>query len=94
MSIPESIKALILDMDGVVWRGDTPIGDLAATFQRIRDSGLKFVFATNNSTKTSEQYVAKLKGYGVEVEPWQVVTSSQAARVPWRKHFLREQKPW
>ena len=79
MTIPENIKALILDMDGVVWRGEAPIGDLPATFQRIRQRGLKFVFATNNSTKTSEQYVAKLKEFGVEVEPWQVVTSSQAA---------------
>jgi len=76
--IPSSIKALILDMDGVVWRGDTPIGDLPATFERIRERGLKFVFATNNSTKTSEQYVERLKGFGVEVEPWQVVTSSQS----------------
>jgi 4-nitrophenyl phosphatase len=77
--LPTTIKSLILDMDGVVWRGDAPIGDLAATFQRIRERGLKFVFATNNSTKTSEQYVAKLKEFGVDVEPWQVVTSSQAA---------------
>jgi 4-nitrophenyl phosphatase len=79
MAIPENIKALILDMDGVVWRGDAPIGDLAAIFQRIRQRGLKFVFATNNSTRTSEQYVAKLKEFGVDAEPWQVVTSSQAA---------------
>lgn len=77
--LPPTIRSLILDMDGVVWRGDAPIGDLAATFQRIRERGLKFVFATNNSTKTSEQYVAKLKALGVDVEPWQVVTSSQAA---------------
>lgn len=79
MALPSHIKALILDMDGVVWRGDAPIGDLPAVFQRIRDLGLKFVFATNNSTKTSEQYVEKLKGLGVNVEPWQVATSSQAA---------------
>ena len=77
--LPMNIKSLILDMDGVIWRGDAPIGNLAATFQRIRERGLKFVFATNNSTKTSEQYVAKLKEFGVDVEPWQVVTSSQAA---------------
>jgi HAD superfamily hydrolase (TIGR01457 family) len=77
--IPSHIKALILDMDGVVWRGDAPIGDLATTFRRIRERGLKFVFATNNSTRTSEQYVDKLKSFGVDVEPWQVVTSSQAA---------------
>ena len=77
--IPGNIKALIIDMDGVVWKADTPIGDLAATFKRIRERGLKFVFATNNSTKTSEQYVKRLAQFGVDVEPWQVITSSQAA---------------
>jgi 4-nitrophenyl phosphatase len=77
--IPTHIKALIIDMDGVVWRSDAPIGDLAAIFSRIRAHRLNFVFATNNSTKTSEQYVAGLKEFGVDVEPWQVVTSSQAA---------------
>ena len=66
-------------MDGVVWRSDAPIGDLSAIFNRIRARRLKFVFATNNSTKTSEQYVTRLSEFGVDVEPWQVVTSSQAA---------------
>ena len=77
--IPDNIKALIIDMDGVVWKADQAIGDLAATFKRIRERGLKFVFATNNSTKTSEQYVKRLAQFGVDVEPWQVITSSQAA---------------
>ena len=77
--IPSHIKGLILDMDGVVWKADAPIGDLAAIFNRIRERGLKFVFATNNSTNTSEQYAARLKRFGVEVDPWQVVTSSQGA---------------
>jgi len=77
--LPSRIKSLIIDMDGVLWRSDAAIGDLAAIFDRIRERGLKFVFATNNSTKTSEQYVARLKEFGVEAEPWQVVTSSQAA---------------
>ena len=73
------IKSLIIDMDGVIWRSDAPIGNLAAIFARIRERGLQFVFATNNSTKTSGQYVRRLQEFGVLVEPWQVVTSSQAA---------------
>ena len=77
--IPNHIKSLILDMDGVIWKADAPIGDLAATFSRIRERGLNFVFATNNSTMTSEQYAARLKEFGVDVDPWQVVTSSQGA---------------
>jgi 4-nitrophenyl phosphatase len=79
MPLAENIKALILDMDGVIWRGDIPIGDLTAIFDRIRARGIKYVFATNNSTKTSEQYVERLRGFGVDAEPWQIVTSSQSA---------------
>lgn len=74
--LPSNIKALILDMDGVVWKGDAPIGDLPAIFTRIRERGLKFVFATNNGTKTPEEYQKKLSELGVEIEPSQVVTSA------------------
>jgi 4-nitrophenyl phosphatase len=74
--IPSNIKALILDMDGVVWKGDAPIGDLPATFKRIRERGLKFVFATNNGTKTPEEYQEKLRQLGVEVDTSQIVTSA------------------
>lgn len=76
--IPSHIKSLILDMDGVIWRGDAPVGDLPAIFNRIRARGLKYVFATNNGTRTSEQYVTRLSNLGVQAEPWQVVTSAQA----------------
>lgn len=85
--IHHSIKSLILDMDGVLWKADAPIGDLAAIFRRIRERGLTYVFATNNSTRTSEQYVTRLKTFGVEAEPWQVVTSSQAAAYAMARRF-------
>ena len=74
--LPSHIKALILDMDGVLWKADAPIGDLPATFRRIRERGLKFVFATNNGTKTPEEYQQKLRDLGVEIESSQVVTSA------------------
>ena len=76
--IPENIKALIIDMDGVIWKADAPIGDLARTFNRIRERGLRFAFATNNSSRTSDQYTARLKEFGVDVDPWQIITSSHA----------------
>lgn len=74
--IPTNIKSLILDMDGVIWKSDAPIGDLPAIFKRIRERGLKFVFATNNGTKTPEEYQRKLADLGVEIEAAQVVTSA------------------
>lgn len=73
-----SVRGLILDMDGVLWKDDTPIGDLHATFERIRARGLKVALATNNATKTIDEYLDKLGGFGVKLEPWQIVTSSNA----------------
>jgi 4-nitrophenyl phosphatase len=74
--IPPNIKGLILDMDGVLWKAEAPIGDLPAIFARITNLRLKVVFATNNGTRSPQQYVERLAGYGVTIEPWQVVTSS------------------
>ena len=86
--IPSHIKALILDMDGVLWRSDEPIGDLPAIFERIKSRGLKYVFATNNGTKTPEQYVEKLTELGVEIESRQVVTSALGVA-----HLLEQKFP-
>ncbi|MBE3040586.1 MAG: HAD-IIA family hydrolase [Chloroflexi bacterium] len=74
--LPAHIKSLILDMDGVLWKADAPIGDLPAIFARLRERGLKVAFATNNGTRTPDQYVDRLAGFGVKVEPRQVVTSA------------------
>jgi 4-nitrophenyl phosphatase len=76
MPIPSHIKALILDMDGVLWKADSPIGNLPRIFERIRERCLKVAFATNNGTRTPQQYVDRLAGFGVQAEPWQVVTSA------------------
>ena len=76
--IPAHIKSMILDMDGVLWKADTPIGDLPAIFNHIERRGLKVSFATNNGTRTPEQYVERLAGFGVPVEKQQILTSAQA----------------
>jgi 4-nitrophenyl phosphatase len=71
-------KGLILDMDGVLWTDTAPIGNLPRIFARFKELGLAVALATNNSTRTVAQYVEKLRGLGVTVEPWQIVTSSLA----------------
>ncbi len=70
------IRGLILDMDGVIWKADAPIGNLSAIFTRIKERGLKFVFATNNGTKSPDQYVTRLAEFGVIVDASQVITSA------------------
>lgn len=72
------VRGLILDMDGVLWKDDIPLGDLPGIFHCIRERGLQVVLATNNATKTVEEYLDKLRAFGVMLEPWQIVTSSEA----------------
>lgn len=74
--LPAHIKSLILDMDGVLWKADAPIGDLPVIFERIHARHLKVAFATNNGSQTPDQYVKRLAGFGIKVEPWQVITSA------------------
>jgi len=77
-SILHPITHLIVDMDGVLWRGDEPIAGLAEFFAFLREHHIDFVLATNNSSRLPEQYVAKLARFGVEVPCESVLTSSQA----------------
>ncbi len=74
----QQIQALIIDMDGVLWRGSEPIGDLPVIFEQIRKCELKFTLATNNATRTVDQYVEKLHKFGVELPADQVINSAQA----------------
>lgn len=77
--IRQKIQALIIDMDGVLWRSNQPIGDLAATFAEIHDRNLAVVLATNNSTLTPLQYLQRLKSFQINgLEEWQIITSSEA----------------
>lgn len=76
--LPHNAKGLILDMDGVLWADSRPLGDLPAIFSRFKEMNLAVTLATNNSTRTVEQYIEKLAGFGVTVEPWQIITSALA----------------
>ena len=76
MTLP--ITNLILDMDGVLWRGDTPLPGLPDFFATLRRLGIGFVMATNNATKTAAMYTAKLARFGVAVPPEQILTSAEA----------------
>jgi 4-nitrophenyl phosphatase len=82
-----NIKALVLDMDGVIWRENEAIGDLPAAFARFEKAGLKVLMATNNSTKSQDMYVEKLAGMGVHVNRGQIITSAMGVAYLLKKRF-------
>lgn len=73
-----TIRGVVLDMDGVLWHGDMPLPGLKGLFGALEHQDLPFVLATNNATRTVEQYVRKLERFGVRVRPEQVLTSPGA----------------
>lgn len=68
-----------LDLDGVLWRGDTAIPGSAEAVAALRRAAHRVVFLTNNSHQRIDAYVAKLERVGVAAGPDDVVTSAQAA---------------
>lgn len=74
----KDIKNLIIDMDGVLWLGDRPLPQLAQFFDALRALGLRFVLATNNASRSGDEYVAKLKKFGADVALDEILTSPQA----------------
>ena len=73
-----AVRGVVIDMDGVLWKDSTPIGDLSAVFDGIKARGLKVIVATNNATLTVEDNLGKLRGFGVRLEGQEVVTSAEA----------------
>jgi 4-nitrophenyl phosphatase len=71
-------RAAIIDMDGVLWAGERPMPGLTKFFAALRERGVRFALATNNASRTPQQYAAKLARMGVAVGPDEVLTSAVA----------------
>ena len=71
-------RNLIIDMDGVLWEGQTPLPGLLPFFAALRSTRRAFVLATNNAGLTIDQYVARLGKHGVVVSSTEVMNSAEA----------------
>ena len=74
----KSFRYLITDMDGVLWRGHEPMPGLVEFFQFLRQRDIQFVCATNNASTLGEKLADRLQGWGADVRPNEIVTSSSA----------------
>lgn len=63
-------------MDGVLWKDEKPLVNLSQLFTNINKYKIKYAFATNNSTKTIEEYSIKLINLGIPCSQDQIITSS------------------
>ncbi|MBU7005052.1 MAG: HAD-IIA family hydrolase [Theionarchaea archaeon] len=80
--------AFVIDLDGVIYLRNELVPRADAFIGELGKAGKGFVFLTNNSSRTREDYVEKLAGFGIEVALNQVVTSAYATC-----RYLQERLP-
>jgi NagD protein len=78
----------LIDMDGVIYRGNELIAGADRFIQALRAARVPFLFLTNNSQRTRRDVATKLSRLGIEVEEEHVFTCAMATA-----RFLARQKP-
>lgn len=81
------LHGLIIDIDGTLFRGETPLPGLVPFFAHLQRRAIDFVIVTNNTIRTPAQYQQKLAGCGIEVEEAQVLTAAVATVIHLRQVF-------
>ncbi len=69
----------LLDLDGVVYLGGTPIPGAAEALRKADAAGMRLAYVTNNAFRTPAAIAALLTSFGVPATREDVVTSAQAA---------------
>ena len=83
-----SAKHFLIDMDGVIYRGDRMIPGADRFIANLKDLKRKFLFLTNASSRTPKELQAKLSRLGIEVSVESFYTSALATAA-----FLESQNP-
>lgn len=82
----QTIKLYLFDMDGTLYLGDRLYDFTIDLLQTIRATGGRYLFMTNNSSKSVEDYIRKLEKMGIAATREDFITSSQATAYYLHKH--------
>ncbi len=65
-------KTIICDLDGTIYLDKLPIGNVVLEVNRHLNKGINFHFLTNNTSRSHQHYIEKIKKLGIEVTSKQV----------------------
>jgi len=83
----KSRKLFLFDMDGTLYLGNQLFDFTIELLRIIRDRGGRYIFMTNNSSKSVNDYIKKLAKLGITAEYDDFLTSSQATAYYLKKHY-------
>ena len=78
---------MALDIDGTIYSGGTLFESTLPFLAVLRELGIGHTFLTNNSSKSAEDYLARLRQIGIVATPDQLYTSTQATIEHLRQHL-------
>jgi HAD superfamily hydrolase (TIGR01450 family) len=78
---------LIVDLDGVVRLGRSPVDGAAEAVAALRSAGVRILFLTNDPRSSDEQQAAELCGFGIPATADDVLTTSGATARYLRSHL-------
>ena len=84
--IVQKTRLYLFDMDGTLYLGDRLYDFTPALLHQIRRTGGKYLFMTNNSSKSVADYVKKLEKMGISATREDFMTSSQATAFYLKQH--------
>ncbi len=82
-----SMRLFLFDMDGTLYLGDELFPFTKPLLKAIRGCGATYLFMTNNSSKSVEDYVKKLARLGIDADREDFITSSQATAYYLHRHY-------
>ena len=80
-------KLFLLDIDGTVCIGKRLISGTKSFLKDIKDNGGQFVFITNNSTKSIDDYINSFQKMGIMTDYSNFITASFATIQYLKKHY-------
>ena len=78
---PKRFKGLLVDMDGVLWRGDKPIPE---NIEPLKEWNIEKVYITNNSMLSREDFLNRINALGLNASLKHVIPTSYATAL-WLK---------
>ena len=84
----KNVDLYLFDMDGTLYLGKRLFPFTKELLETIRTAGKRYMFMTNNSSSSVNDYVAKLDKLGIAATKDDFITSTQATA-----HYLKENYP-
>lgn len=83
----KGVSTFIFDLDGVIWRGESPVEGAAASVAELKRLGKRCFYATNNSSRAPQWFVERLQKMGIDAQIEEIVTSATATASFIARHF-------